>query len=61
MSARAIVILGLCILAMVLIGTMTVGISLSFYVGLTLVAALIAGLATRHTHNQRSGNQDLGS
>jgi len=45
MSARAIVSLGVWILAMVLIGTMTVGLALAFYVMLTLAfAVVVAGL-----------------
>lgn len=45
MSARAIVSLGVWILAMVLIGTMTVGLALAFYLMLTLCCAVVvAGL-----------------
>ncbi|CAO3430778.1 hypothetical protein [Azospirillum endophyticum] len=45
MSARAIVSLGVWILAMVLLGTMTVGLALAFYVMLTLCfTVIVAGL-----------------
>ncbi|MBP2303147.1 hypothetical protein [Azospirillum picis] len=53
MSARAIVSLGIWILAMVLMGTMTVGMALAFYVLLTLCfAAVVAALTvlTRRRH-----------
>jgi uncharacterized membrane protein YccC len=60
MTARTIVICGLGILAMVLIGTMTIGQSLLFYVGLTLMAAVIAGLVLLHSH-QNPGNSDVNS
>lgn len=43
MSSRAIVSLGVWILVMVLIGTMTVGIALAFYVALTAFFALVVG------------------
>ncbi|MCG5242970.1 hypothetical protein [Azospirillum doebereinerae] len=42
MSSRAIVSLGVWILAVVLVGTMTVGAALFFYVGLTAFFALVA-------------------
>ncbi len=41
MSSRAIVSLGVWILAMVLIGTMTVGVTLLFYVALTAFFAVV--------------------
>lgn len=43
MSSRAIVLLGVWILVMVLMGTMTVGISLIFYIGLTAFFTLVVG------------------
>ncbi|SMH47382.1 hypothetical protein [Azospirillum agricola] len=42
MSSRAIVSLGVWILAMVLVGTLTVGVALAFYVALTALCALVA-------------------
>jgi len=56
MSARAIVSLGVWILAMVLIGTMTVGLALAFYLMLTLAfAVVVAGvtLFARRRDSQR--------
>lgn len=56
MSARAIVSLGVWILAMVLIGTMTVGLALAFYLLLTLCFALVVAaltLLSRRRENQR--------
>ncbi|CAO3404054.1 hypothetical protein [Azospirillum palustre] len=56
MSARAIVSLGVWILAMVLIGTMTVGLALAFYLMLTLAfAVVVAGLTllARRRDSQR--------
>jgi hypothetical protein len=56
MSARAIVSLGIWILAMVLLGTMTVGLALAFYVLLTLCfAVVVAGLTllVRRRDNHR--------
>ncbi|MDR6773744.1 hypothetical protein [Azospirillum sp. BE72] len=46
MSARAIVSLGVWILAMVLLGTMTVGLALAFYVLLTLCFAVVVAALT---------------
>ncbi len=43
MSSRAIVSLGVWILVMVLVGTMTVGIALIFYILLTAFFALVVG------------------
>ena len=51
MSSRAIVSLGVWILAMVLIGTMTVGVALLFYVALTAFFAVVVAVMmaiTRH-------------
>ena len=51
MSSRSIVALGLWFLLMVLVGTLTVGMALAFYVGvLAFFAALVAVLmlVTRH-------------
>ncbi|MBK1842646.1 hypothetical protein JHL17_35155 [Azospirillum sp. YIM B02556] len=57
MSARAIVSLGVWILAMVLLGTMTVGLALAFYLMLTLcftvIAAGLALLARRREDHRR--------
>lgn len=56
MSSRAIVSLGVWILAMVLIGTMTVGAALLFYVALTAFFALVVGvlmLLTRRRADRR--------
>ncbi|WP_042695195.1 hypothetical protein [Azospirillum sp. B506] len=56
MSARAIVSLGVWILAMVLLGTMTVGLALAFYLLLTLAfAVVVAGLTllTRRREEHR--------
>ena len=56
MSARAIVSLGVWILAMVLVGTMTVGLALAFYLLLTLCfAVVVAALAllARRRENHR--------
>lgn len=56
MSSRAIVSLGVWILAMVLIGTMTVGFALLFYVALTAffaVVVVIMMLITRHREEDR--------
>lgn len=44
MSSRAIVSLGVWILAMVLIGTLTVGVALLFYVALTAFFAVVAAI-----------------
>ncbi|MBK3775555.1 hypothetical protein JJL56_00635 [Azospirillum sp. YIM DDC1] len=44
MSSRAIVSLGVWILAMVLIGTMTVGVALLFYVALTAFCAVVVAI-----------------
>lgn len=44
MSSRTIVSLGVWILFMVLIGTLTVGMALAFYVLLTLFFALVVGV-----------------
>ncbi len=44
MSSRAIVSLGVWILAMVLIGTMTVGVALLFYVALTAFFAVVVAI-----------------
>ncbi|MCM8737226.1 hypothetical protein ACCD06_05130 [Azospirillum sp. CT11-132] len=56
MSARAIVSLGVWILAMVLIGTMTVGLALAFYLLLTLCFAVVVAaltlLARRREHHR---------
>lgn len=41
MSSRGIVSLGLWILLMVLLGTLTVGVALAFYVALTVFFALV--------------------
>ncbi|UKJ74673.1 hypothetical protein [Azospirillum brasilense] len=41
MSSRAIVSLGIWILAMVLLGTLTVGVALLFYVALTAFFAVV--------------------
>ncbi|CBS90186.1 hypothetical protein [Azospirillum lipoferum] len=57
MSARAIVSLGVWILAMVLLGTMTVGLALAFYVLLTLCFAVVVAALTllvRRRENHRS-------
>ncbi|HYD65764.1 hypothetical protein [Azospirillum sp.] len=54
MSARTIVSLGLWILLMVLVGTMTVGIALAFYVAMTAffgaVVAVMMIIARHRTH-----------
>lgn len=60
MSSRAIVSLGVWILAMVLIGTMTVGLALFFYVALTVffaIIGLIMMLVTRHRDEERHAGQ----
>ena len=44
MSSRTIVSLGVWILLMVLLGTLTVGMALAFYVVLTVFFALVVGL-----------------
>ncbi|TWA87693.1 hypothetical protein FBZ83_101556 [Azospirillum brasilense] len=44
MSSRAIVSLGVWILAMVLIGTLTVGVALLFYVALTAFFAVVVAI-----------------
>ncbi|AWJ92352.1 hypothetical protein Sp245p_21540 (plasmid) [Azospirillum baldaniorum] len=44
MSSRAIVSLGIWILAMVLIGTLTVGVALLFYVALTAFFAVVVAI-----------------
>jgi uncharacterized membrane protein len=51
MSSRSIVALGLWILLMVLLGTLTVGMALAFYVAVTVFFAVVVGvlmLVTRH-------------
>ncbi|WP_448189118.1 hypothetical protein [Azospirillum sp. sgz301742] len=51
MTSRSIVALGLWILLMVLVGTMTVGITLAFYVAVTAFFAVLVGVlmvVTRH-------------
>ncbi|MBP2292491.1 MULTISPECIES: hypothetical protein [Azospirillum] len=56
MSSRAIVSLGVWILAMVLVGTMTVGFALLFYVALTAffaVVVVIMMLITRQRDDDR--------
>ncbi len=56
MSSRAIVSLGVWILAMVLVGTMTVGFALLFYVALTAffaVVVVIMMLITRQRDDNR--------
>ena len=55
MSSRSIVALGLGILLMVLLGTLTVGMGLVFYVAVTVFSAVVVGvlmLIARH----RGGN-----
>ncbi|MGY0779090.1 hypothetical protein D3867_22545 (plasmid) [Azospirillum argentinense] len=55
MSSRAIVSLGVWILAMVLIGTLTVGVALLFYVALTAFFAVVVAilmLVTRQRDNE---------
>ncbi len=55
MSSRAIVSLGVWILAMVLIGTMTVGVALLFYVALTAFFAVVVAVMmaiTRHRDSE---------
>ncbi|OYD83011.1 hypothetical protein [Azospirillum brasilense] len=55
MSSRAIVSLGVWILAMVLIGTLTVGVALLFYVALTAFFAVVVAilmLATRQRDDE---------
>ncbi|AIB14620.1 membrane protein (plasmid) [Azospirillum argentinense] len=55
MSSRAIVSLGVWILAMVLIGTLTVGVALLFYVALTAFFAVVVAilmLITRQRDNE---------
>lgn len=44
MSSRTIVSLGVWILLMVLIGTLTVGITMAFYAVMTVFFALLAGI-----------------
>ncbi|PWC56398.1 hypothetical protein [Azospirillum sp. TSO22-1] len=51
MSSRSIVALGLGILLMVLLGTLTVGMALAFYVAVTVFFAVLVGvllLIARH-------------
>lgn len=51
MSSRSIVALGLWILLMVLVGTMTVGVALAFYAAVTAFFAVLVGVlmvVTRH-------------
>lgn len=55
MSSRAIVSLGVWILAMVLIGTLTVGVALLFYVALTAFFAVVVAilmLVTRQRNDE---------
>lgn len=44
MSARIIVSLGIWILLMVLVGTMTVGFAMAFYVAMTVFFAILVGV-----------------
>ncbi|HYG90308.1 MAG TPA: hypothetical protein VD978_29080 [Azospirillum sp.] len=55
MSSCSIVLLGLWILLMVLVGTMTVGVALAFYVAMTVffaVVVVILMIATRHREDR---------
>lgn len=59
MSSRSIVTLGLGILLMVLLGTLTVGMALAFYVAVTVFFAVLVGvlmLITRY----RDGHDNHG-
>lgn len=60
MSSRAIVLLGVWILAMVLLGTMTVGFSLMFYIALTGFFAVVAAVLMLITRQRarRADNAD---
>ncbi|WP_448205898.1 hypothetical protein [Azospirillum sp. sgz302134] len=58
MSSRAIVSLGVWILAMVLVGTMTVGFALVFYVALTAFFAVVVAvmmMLTRRRDERQQG------
>ena len=59
MSSRAIVSLGVWILAMVLIGTMTVGFALLFYVALTAFFAVVVGVMMLITRQREEGRREL--
>ncbi|WP_306705983.1 hypothetical protein [Azospirillum isscasi] len=57
MSSRAIVSLGVWILAMVLIGTMTVGVALLFYVALTAFFAVVVVIVMFITRQRDDDHQ----
>ncbi len=59
MSSRAIVSLGVWILAMVLLGTMTVGLALFFYVALTAFFAVVVGVMMLITRRREQGKQEI--
>lgn len=57
MSSRSIVALGLWILLMVLLGTLTVGMALAFYVAVTVFFTVVVGvlmLITRYRENHEN-------
>lgn len=61
MSSRSIVALGLWILLMVLLGTLTVGMALAFYVAVTVFFAVVVGvlmLVTRHRDGHEHGQRE---
>ncbi len=59
MSSRAIVSLGVWILAMVLIGTMTVGFALLFYVALTAFFAVVVVIMMLITRQREEDRREL--
>lgn len=59
MSSRAIVSLGVWILAMVLVGTMTVGFALLFYVALTAFFAVVVVIMMLITRQRDDDHRKL--
>ncbi len=59
MSSRAIVSLGIWILAMVLVGTMTVGLALFFYVALTAFFAVVVAVMMRITRHREAEKREI--
>jgi len=59
MSSRAIVSLGVWILAMVLLGTMTVGFALLFYVALTAFFAVVVVVMMLITRQREEDRREL--
>lgn len=56
MSSRTIVSLGVWILFMVLIGTLTVGMALAFYISLTVFFAVLVGVLMLLSRPPRAGH-----